>query len=1125
MAPPRLPLVLALLVARAAALEPPAACPGPPPSSAPSPAAARQVIQERLNDQIDALSFSPDGRYLAASTNARSARVWDVAHRTELATLRDQRILPPWSVEWAPAPGQLVIGQTSSVLVDVARRTQVGSFRGKFDFATGQKVRRIPGNAATPWVAIDNLDVALFDPDLKVRAALPWPGGGKPRAPYLHALTVSRDGSTVAAVETTVLVSWTLAAPVRARAVQLDGFESRDVALSPDGATAAVALRVKGRDQGLVRLISTGPGATLRDLKLPEYDRYDQPLVVAFSADGALLAAGSLHNLAVWEAATGKLLWRMLSESASVRRERDRQDIVTALAFSPTGNLLAAGNSRGNVFLFDGKTGRERADLGIGVRRPHRLSFSSDDRTLAAISNQGVARWSIAEARRIDTREAIAPSAIAWSDGEPVIAYNPMMLFGQQPCSKPDAPMLATAQPIYLHRWRDLGATASDEGARALHLPGAAGPAKKEARVPTGLHCFDGAFSLLDVHLGSGTALVDFRDAGQLAVVRIRDGHRVPLANSKDQLFSGAFSADGRRVVASDLKAATVWDAATGRVLGHFSVGDLFEQYAALSADGRTVAIRGNHVMNGTQIALFDVASGRRLWLLSLNAIVLAHAFRGATHDVLVSTFDGRLALLRDGKIVSEMASDGVPIGALASSPSGRRAATMHQDGAVRLWDLDEKRLLATLVDFEDDEWAIVTPGGAFVGTDEVASRIGWVFDAPLEYFGFEQFAATFRQPELVKQRVQGRPVDVAVNLPRPPVVEIAGPPAPIDARTVRIKVRASSQSRVDSLWLFREGRPLDARALCARDGEATFDVPLLGGKNRIEVTAVDDRRFTSSPAAVEVGGPPNAARPDVWIVSVGVSRYPNLPADAQLNVADDDARAITAAFEAQAGEGKLFAGAHPTTLVDGEATVAAIRKALDQLAQMKPDDLAVVFLAGHGVKLTSAADMLFLSSPAALTRQSLVENGVGWGEISERLARARGRVLVLLDACHAGHLTQDLVVPNGALASALARGGRAGVIVFAASKGRQQSFELGDHGIFTRALLDALAGRDADRDRDGALQLSEAIDAVTLQVEQATSGHQTPWIARRELFGDLRLGLIPAGNDQSAAGSDRLKR
>jgi hypothetical protein len=65
-------------------------------------------------------------------------------------------------------------------------------------------------------------------------------------------------------------------------------------------------------------------------------------------------------------------------------------------------------------------------------------------------------------------------------------------------------------------------------------------------------------------------------------------------------------------------------------------------------------------------------------------------------------------------------------------------------------------------------------------------------------------------------------------------------------------------------------------------------------------------------------------------------------------------------------------------------------------------------------------------------------------------------------------------------------------------------------HGFFTGAFLEALRSAETDRDGDGALQVSEVIQAVTARVTKASAGAQTPWVARRELFGDFKLAEVP---------------
>lgn len=104
----------------------------------------------------------------------------------------------------------------------------------------------------------------------------------------------------------------------------------------------------------------------------------------------------------------------------------------------------------------------------------------------------------------------------------------------------------------------------------------------------------------------------------------------------------------------------------------------------------------------------------------------------------------------------------------------------------------------------------------------------------------------------------------------------------------------------------------------------------------------------------------------------------------------------------------------------------------------------------------------------------------------------------------------------------------RAGAVVFAASKGWQASLAAKasrglvlrgatrgaeareGHGLFTGALLDALASRESDHDGDGALQLSELVDEVRGRVVRTSSGMQVPWVVRREIFGDFVVARPP---------------
>ena len=147
--------------------------------------------------------------------------------------------------------------------------------------------------------------------------------------------------------------------------------------------------------------------------------------------------------------------------------------------------------------------------------------------------------------------------------------------------------------------------------------------------------------------------------------------------------------------------------------------------------------------------------TNRELTTIDAGAPVVSLLF-GATDDELIAGLEGGLHVYRDGKRTAAGVGDGGTILSIAKSPSGAVLATVSSDGAVRIWDAKTARLRASLVEFADDEYLAYTPGGAYAGTSEVADRVGWVFDEPLEGFGFEQFAAAYATPDLVRRRLAG---------------------------------------------------------------------------------------------------------------------------------------------------------------------------------------------------------------------------------------------------------------------------------------------------------------------------------------------------------------------------------
>lgn len=465
-------------------------------------------------------------------------------------------------------------------------------------------------------------------------------------------------------------------------------------------------------------------------------------------------------------------------------------------------------------------------------------------------------------------------------------------------------------------------------------------------------------------------------------------------------------------------------------------------------------------------------------------------------------------------------------------------------DGGATSFVDENGALTASLVATPNGEWMAATSDGAYRSSIDGSRSIAWSFSSPLEGFSFERFAAGFNKPDVVSRRLMGESSPQSVSLARPPrlfVKDALGTVMRTPNRSISLTTRASSASRVDRVRAFVDGRPVAESLVCAREGQATLEIPLHSGQNRVGLVAYDAAGQASNTENLDViSASKSAEKPHLYVIAIGVSQYPNMPIEQQLDFADDDARSVSEALLRHAGSDKPFAKVFPTLLLDNKVTVKSVEDAIDSLRAMGPEDLAVVFFAGHGAKLAEGK-MVFLTSQASFTRAQAELHGVGWDKIQRSLSGVRGRVLMMLDACHSGYLTTEIVAPNEDLARQLTAGDRAGVFIFSAARGSQFSFEVpvnekisarrglelawndgekpapkavelaGGHGLFTSALLEALDGDSPDRDRSGGTEIGELVDYVTERVRAASNGKQTPWVARREMFGEFFV--VPAKN------------
>jgi uncharacterized caspase-like protein len=240
---------------------------------------------------------------------------------------------------------------------------------------------------------------------------------------------------------------------------------------------------------------------------------------------------------------------------------------------------------------------------------------------------------------------------------------------------------------------------------------------------------------------------------------------------------------------------------------------------------------------------------------------------------------------------------------------------------------------------------------------------------------------------------------------------------------------------------------------------------------------------------------------PQLHLLAIGISNYnPQRAGSLHLDYAKRDARDF--ANKIMATQGTLYT-VKPNFLPDSAATRDGIMQAFQNIhsgmEKGSGNDLAVVFFAGHGAIVDGELFLLSYNvdprSPAGVKASALSVY-----ELKRELVglAARGRVLVLLDACHSGAST-GVGVSLGTDAAALRADLLApNITVLTSSTGREISREdsAWGHGAFTKVLLDAIADPAADINHDRLINLDGLANYVSTRVRALTRNAQNPAIA-----------------------------
>jgi WD40 repeat protein len=1099
---------------------------------------------------VTAVAFSPDGRYVVTASSDGTARLRDGKGKT-LHVLRHGRY-GVRAVAFGPGSQRIVTGcdDDTARLWDVTSGRQIRAFKGHHGPITSVAIstdakRVVTGAVHTGAVAKGKNNAwtaRLWDTDSGrflhgfkyMTTFMDAPGregimtkgnDGKPLrvAPHegsVHAVAISPDGKHVLAGE------MVFEASTGKLIHKLPGHngEVSAVAFSPDGKQVVTAA-------DKITLWDTTTGRESRTLVGKEYGRVtyspdgktafgtsdanqvqNVKMAVAFSPDSKLVLTANAKDTAahLWDAASGK----------EVRRFQGMVAPINSVAFAPDGKQFFTGSADQTARLRDAVSGKvihtlRHADFvtAVAISRDGKLLATGSGRPKLDRGEFGIPLGdeNTAELWDAQTGERL------WKSNLPsqviAVRFAPggrVLLTGDRE-AKP-LHVLDVARHMKIAAFGD-GKGKYYKASSLLHDKLAVSSLAfsadgKQALVAKGHHQ-TGGWQVMDVELW---------DRGSDAPVRTIKSQAL---TALPRVSAVALSPDGKQALIAGGDKILLWDLAGGAQLrtfkAHFNGPGLPVEAVAFSPDGK-------------QFVAGNADKSARLWNTSGGDAI--NAFVGHTDRVTCVSY----------------------------AADGKQLLTGSADGTARLWSTETGRELCRLLGFRDGTWAAVTPDNAYLAPrgalDGVTFRVG------KQLLSFDQFDLKFNRPDKVLESIGLAPPEMIAAYRRayqkrlkrmnfteemlsadydmPEVSVTADARLTTRDKSLKLKVKAADpQYLLDRLHIDVNGVPvhgsggMSLRQTPAKSLEQSVDIELSAGKNKVDVSVQNEKGAESlrETILIHYEAPPRKA--NLYVVAVGVSDY--VDDRFRLKYADKDARDLAGHFEKKRDR---FGDVKVLRILNRDATRDNILKAKDFLKGAHVDDLVVVFFAGHGL-LDRDLDYYFATADIDFKQPS--KRGLNYEAIEDLLDGVPARKkLLLMDTCHSGELDKEdvqvaraekqpedeikvrsvrgldfgvaprLGLDNSfqllqSMFSDLRRG--TGAVVISSAGGAEYALESAawKNGVFTHAVLRGLRG-EADKNRDGRVQVSELRHFVEQEVARLTRGRQTPTARRENLVVDFTV-------------------